>query len=388
MSRRRLTVIGLAVLACLFMPIDDVQSYVLSGGRWDNGNIVMQLQLGSSGMLIDGSASWGASAEDALATWNTFVSRSKFTVVRDSTAAINSANGLNNVFWSPTVYGKPFGGSASPTQGGSVLAVTLSFDRGSNRLETDVIFNNGPTWDSYRGRLRQSTAGGTLNEFHRVALHEFGHVLGLLHPDDYGQNVAALMNSTIGDLDALTGDDVAGGVAAYGAPSSGPPVQTAPSSVIFPSQEDVLAFRQALDAKYRDDLKRTLNLTAVDMLGDALWLEEYARFRVFQCSADEATSRVLQEIDDIVEGKPSQVQVCGRALTSMLPPRDDMAAFRQRLETKYRTDLGRAQTSVYADPVGITVWVREYLQDRVNRLNHKTAQSDVFRQIDSIINGR
>ena len=160
------------------------------------------------------------------------------------------------------------------------------------------------------------------------------------------------------------------------------------SSVIFPSQEDVLAFRQALDAKYRDDLKRTLNLTSVDMLGDALWLEEYARFRVFQCSADEATSRVLQEIDDIVEGKPSQVQVCGRALTSMLPPRDDMAAFRQRLETKYRTDLGRAQTSVYADPVGITVWVREYLQDRVNRLNHKTAQSDVFRQIDSIINGR
>ena len=44
----------------------------------------------------------------------------------------------------------------------------------------------------------------------RVVLHELGHVLGLEHPDEGGQDVAAIMNHTTSDLDTLQADDEAG----------------------------------------------------------------------------------------------------------------------------------------------------------------------------------
>src|SRR5712692_2665203 len=62
-------------------------AYVVFDDRWPDGAVTMHLQLGASGRLTDGSASWGDSAEAALADWNQHVSRVQFRVVRDSTAA-------------------------------------------------------------------------------------------------------------------------------------------------------------------------------------------------------------------------------------------------------------------------------------------------------------
>ena len=62
----------------------------------------------------------------------------------------------------------------------------MDVDQNANGVfsEADVIFNSNLSWNSYPGALRNASRGGTLYDFHRVALHEFGHVLGLL--DEYG----------------------------------------------------------------------------------------------------------------------------------------------------------------------------------------------------------
>lgn len=97
--RGRLAVVGGAALVLWLA--DSGGAYWLNGQRWTS-NIVMYLQLGSSGTLIDGSSSWGASAEGAMARWNQYLSGVEFRVVRDSTAAIGGSNGVNNVFGTTT----------------------------------------------------------------------------------------------------------------------------------------------------------------------------------------------------------------------------------------------------------------------------------------------
>jgi hypothetical protein len=61
-------------------------AYVLFDDPWPDGTVVINLQLGPSALLSDGSASWGASAESALAAWNQSIARVQVTVVRDSSA--------------------------------------------------------------------------------------------------------------------------------------------------------------------------------------------------------------------------------------------------------------------------------------------------------------
>lgn len=196
---------GALAALCLNLAPATVRAYTLIGDSWANGNIVMQLQLGAPGTaLSDGATSWNAIAESAFNEWNQYIARSQFTVVRDSTAARVSGNRLNNVFFSSSVYGDAWGSG--------VLAVTLSTRNSRNTNESDVLFNSRLQWDSYRGDLRRSAM-----DFRRVALHEFGHVLGLDHPDQArpAQSVVSLMNSVVSNLDDLQADDIAGVRALY-----------------------------------------------------------------------------------------------------------------------------------------------------------------------------
>lgn len=133
-------------------------------------------------------------------TWNSVLREVQFVSFTGETRY--DGNDENEVFFSSHVYGKRFGFN--------VLAITTTWRLGPERVEGDTIFNAGIDWDSYRGPL---DAGPI--DLGRVAIHEFGHTLGLDHPDRAGQVQVSVMNSTVSDLDTLAKDDVRGVHALY-----------------------------------------------------------------------------------------------------------------------------------------------------------------------------
>lgn len=71
-------------------------------------------------------------------------------------------------------------------------------------------------------------------------------------------------------------------------------------SIAFPPRDQVVDFRRRLEAKFRDEHKARPHATHVDLEGDAIWTQEYLRYRLSNCSTTDATARVLDEI----AGKP------------------------------------------------------------------------------------
>ena len=198
----------LAIVFALLFTGRNLSAFKVDGDKWTaNRSVMMHLSLGGFRALQDGYNSFNDSAADALSNWNQHLVHMKFRWILGSILTPGDSDADNSVFFSSNVYGDSFGSST--------LAITLISTRGNIVSETDVIFNSAKSWDSYRGPQQ-----GQVFDFRRVALHEFGHVLGLDHPDEAGQSVSALMNSRIGSLDQLTSDDIAGARSLYDA---GPP---------------------------------------------------------------------------------------------------------------------------------------------------------------------
>lgn len=152
-----------------------------------------------------GVTSFSELAEDAAATWNTvgvgllpdheFFTKS-IPMQRDPCGGID---GINTVTFRETNCGFEWG---------DVLGITIRrWFEGDNVFEADVLFNETALWDAYTGPIQVLPSIGQVEDFTRTALHEFGHALGLDHPDDFGEMVAAIMNSESTDVDRLQPDD-------------------------------------------------------------------------------------------------------------------------------------------------------------------------------------
>jgi hypothetical protein len=356
---------ALSLLLIVLAAADTARGFATLGSKWANGTVTMHLQLTSSGALSDGSANFDAAVTDAMATWNPHIDFVKFSAIPASARPKGDGDLINHVFFDSQFYGESFGTDT--------LAITTRWTdaaTGQTRLEGDVVFNTAFQWDSYRGNVR-SSGGREVWDIRRVALHELGHVLGLDHPDDHGQRVDALMNSLLGNLDALTADDIAGVKSLYG--SGG-----VTSNVTFPPRNEPNDFFQQLIALYRDRLGAPSVTTFVDPEGAVVWLSEYARYRVGLCDHGTSQSRVFAIIDTGVS-----TGVC--ALTPAggipFPPRNEGLVFMNALNAKYRDDLRRPATTSFVDNEGAVVWVLEYFRYRLNRCGHGDATTRVFQQI-------
>jgi hypothetical protein len=223
--RHPLATLLAALLAAL--PALPARAYVFQPApQWPQGPVTLYPQLEvswdgapipSDAKLSDGAANWNAVAVTAASAWP---GQPNITYLVPSlglgvTPGFNSNGNYNNVFWATSVYGEAWAAA-----GGDAVAITLYSYTGNQRTEADVIFNDsaGIQWDSYRGALKAAGNGTAVHDFMRIALHEFGHVLGLDHPDQAFplQNVAAIMNSTESStVYSLQADDIAGANALY-----------------------------------------------------------------------------------------------------------------------------------------------------------------------------
>jgi hypothetical protein len=172
-----------------------VEGYRFYGGRWPNGTIRLYHLLGApSRPFSDGDRSWDQVAQRAMSQWNGVIRNVRFSSRRFPSQDSLYWDGFNDVAWSWRLSAR-------------TLGLTYHLSPRGVRLESDVIFNARSRWDSYRGSLRSRAT-----DFRRVALHEFGHVLGLDHPP----SGSAIMRARVSNVDRLRSDDIAGAQWLYG----------------------------------------------------------------------------------------------------------------------------------------------------------------------------
>jgi hypothetical protein len=266
------------IILLLVMGVSETsRGFATLGSKWKSGTVTMLLQLTQSRALLDRAASFDSVAADALSIWNRHLELVQFEAVLQSTRPKSDGDLINNVFFDNTYYGERFDENT--------LAVTTRWTlNGSERVEGDVVFNTSVQWNSYRGPLRAEN-GRTVWDLRRVSLHEFGHVLGLDHPDEHGQQVDALMNSILGDSDSLTEDDIAGAASLYKADPA------RPVNAVPPQEVD--DFVRRLEAFYS---MMSLLDSRITPNPPERWLTEYFRYRLNGCGHRDASTKVFQQI--------------------------------------------------------------------------------------------
>ena len=164
-------------------------------------------------ITLDFESDFNASAEAAMQEWDAVGSPLQLSVGLTPAQPCDNDR-INAAGWGTL--------TCDNQQFGDALAVTrrnFIYNTAVNTWEitdADIIVDQSQNWIAH---LSGTLPAGT-QDFHRVILHELGHTFGLEHPDEAGQQVVAIMNSSVSNIDTLQDDDKQGIIRLYGINSS------------------------------------------------------------------------------------------------------------------------------------------------------------------------
>ena len=188
----RLLSLGLVILLVSIKS----SAFTLIGTQWDGGRATFRSVIfGAPSNFISGN-NFNQAYQQAFANWN---NSSTFRFDTISSPANPCASSANSAAFSDTICGQAFGDST--------LAVTRIQSFGGRTSRITIHFNNEIQWNVFSGSLFSRPGV----DFRRVAIHELGHGLGL----DHSTTSAAIMFPTVGNVDSVRSNDIAGAAALY-----------------------------------------------------------------------------------------------------------------------------------------------------------------------------
>lgn len=189
------------LLACWFVA---AVAFEFDGKKWPGAEAEFYFALeGRSGTGL----LWNTAFREALTEWTEatdfhYILREEY---RDP-CSIDLVNGID---FTDDVCGSEFGEN---TLAVTLISTTAQLLGPPSIIEADIVINQGSPLDIFDGNLRQFGHRFDGIDFRRIVLHELGHALGLKHEPSN----PAMMASTVGNLDRLTEDDIAGVNTLYG----------------------------------------------------------------------------------------------------------------------------------------------------------------------------
>lgn len=179
----------------------------------------------SNTALLNESLTWNENAFAAMDAWNDSGANFSWQSGTDQAAICEDSaatpDEVNSTGWSNDYCGLAWGSDVLAVTEVTYIVVSTGGENQAYIVDTNIILNSSERWDAYDGSVILTTGSNQpVFDFKRVVLHELGHALGLVHPDEVGQSLLAVMNSREDGTFELMTDDLNGVKALYPATSA------------------------------------------------------------------------------------------------------------------------------------------------------------------------